>query len=143
MGAIRASEMAEFGMRGFGSIYQMFRLDKTYPDDEVTLLHSSEQPYVPLSEPLVHLRFYVKFLASANILSDHDAASLVDWLRNRWYGDRSVRNVLAWIKEHHGHKTEQSAKEAAELVDFRLKQRDLKAFLELTPWRKNGTDKYI
>jgi hypothetical protein len=142
MGAIRASEMAELGMQGFGSVYEIFHNNKSFPDDEVAVLHSAEPPYFSISEPLLHLRFYVHYLSTASILLEDEATSLVEWLQNRWYGERSIKSALSWIKEHRGAEAENRAKKAAELFDFRLKQHDLKAFLKIAPWRKNGIEKY-
>ena len=55
MGAIRACEMRDLGVRGFGNVYRRFVADPELRDDEVALLHESEPPYRALSEPLLRL----------------------------------------------------------------------------------------
>lgn len=57
MGALRAAELAPFGMRGIGEVYRMYTSDEIDGDDEVGVLHGpAERGYPALTVALVNLR---------------------------------------------------------------------------------------
>src|SRR5262249_34943349 len=57
MGALRAAELAPFGMRGIGRIFAAYRHGDIDGDDEVAVLHgSAEAGYRALTEALVNIR---------------------------------------------------------------------------------------
>lgn len=57
MGALRALELAPYGMIGIGRIVRWYRSGEIEGDDEVALLHADEElGYLPLSLPLVDIR---------------------------------------------------------------------------------------
>jgi hypothetical protein len=55
MGALRAVELADRGMRGLGRVFELYRRGRLTADDEVALVFCPES-LRPLSEPLVNLR---------------------------------------------------------------------------------------
>lgn len=58
MGALRAAELADFGMQGVGRIFEAYRDGTLTEDDEVAVLHGPpELGYVALTEPMVNIRF--------------------------------------------------------------------------------------
>jgi hypothetical protein len=57
MGALRAAELAPFGMIGVGNVYRAFADGRLIGDDEVALLHGpAHLGWEPLTEPLVNVR---------------------------------------------------------------------------------------
>src|SRR5262245_35033808 len=57
MGALRAAELAQFGMEGVGEVYEAFRRGEIEDDDEVAVAHAhAEQGYRALSEAMVNIR---------------------------------------------------------------------------------------
>ncbi len=57
MGALRAAELADFGMVGIGTIFEDFARGALQDDDEVTLVHAeADADYRPGSEALVNIR---------------------------------------------------------------------------------------
>jgi hypothetical protein len=57
MGALRAAETEPFGMVGVGEIYRMYANGELIDDDEVVMVHGSEDTgYRRLSEPMVNVR---------------------------------------------------------------------------------------
>lgn len=57
MGALRAAELAPFGMIGVGQIYEAYARGYLVGDDEVAVLHGpAELDWAPLTEPLVNVR---------------------------------------------------------------------------------------
>ncbi|GGP00019.1 TfuA-like protein [Wenjunlia tyrosinilytica] len=63
MGALRAAELAAFGMRGVGWVFEAYRDGVIEDDDEVAIAHAGrEDDFVPTSEAMVNIR---RTLASA------------------------------------------------------------------------------
>src|SRR3990167_4481413 len=68
MGALRAAELAEFGMQGVGEIYHAYREKKLIDDDEVALLHTSGPDYQALTIPMVNIRATLQRAVEEKIL---------------------------------------------------------------------------
>jgi len=94
MGAIRAYELRECGMHGFGEVYRRFFLEDDFRDDEVALLHEPEPPYRAQSEPLVHIRVAVDDLVNQGVLASLAAARVIDAMSRVWFG----RRTLPWLR---------------------------------------------
>jgi hypothetical protein len=99
MGAIRAAEMKTLGMKGYGFVYNLFANDPTLRDDEVALLHSIEDPYLPLSEPLINIRYALSQLQNNVTISKKDSQTIIDLLKQDWYGDRTLNRLSKLLKE--------------------------------------------
>src|SRR5262245_36821368 len=57
MGALRAAELAPFGMIGAGKVYEQFARGELEDDDEVAVIHeTAERGYTPRSDAMVNLR---------------------------------------------------------------------------------------
>ncbi len=87
MGALRAAELAPFGMKGVGTIWKAFATGKLVADDEVAVTHlPAEYGYRATSDALVNLR---DGIARAPHLSAKLRAALVELARKRHYRERS------------------------------------------------------
>ena len=88
MGALRAAELAPFGMIGVGKIYRAFARGELVADDEVAVAHlPAAQGFRPVSDALVNLRFG---LARAPVA----AARFIELARARFYRERSWRRLV-------------------------------------------------
>ncbi|HEY0195542.1 MAG TPA: TfuA domain-containing protein, partial [Kofleriaceae bacterium] len=97
MGALRAAELAPFGMRGVGSIYRAFARGTLTADDEVAVAHlPAEYGYRATSDALVNLR---DGLARAPMLTARTRAALVELARRRFYRTRSWAQLIADARE--------------------------------------------
>ncbi len=97
MGALRAVELADFGMRGVGQVYTAFAEGRLSDDDEVTIVHgSAENDYRPGSEAMVNVRATLVDAVTQGVIDHtiHDA--LVAHVKALYYPDRSYSAVLAW-----------------------------------------------
>ncbi len=57
MGALRAAELAQFGMEGVGAVFEAYRDGVLEDDDEVAVIHGpAELGYPMLSEAMVNIR---------------------------------------------------------------------------------------
>ncbi|MGE0548240.1 MAG: TfuA-like protein [Kofleriaceae bacterium] len=92
MGALRAAELAAFGMRGVGAIFRMYARGELVADDEVAIVHLPEDHgYRPASDALVNLRHGI---ARAPMLSASTRTKLIELARRRFYADRSWSRLL-------------------------------------------------
>lgn len=93
MGALRAAELAAFGMRGVGAIYRDFARGALIGDDEVAVAHlPAEHGYRATSDALVNLR---DGLARAPMLSPRLRGQLVALARAPFYRERSWDRLIA------------------------------------------------
>lgn len=93
MGALRAAELAPFGMIGIGAIYRAFRSGALVADDEVAVAHlPAAQNYRPISDALVNLR---DGIARAPMLTAATRDKLVALARARFYRERSWNQLIA------------------------------------------------
>lgn len=69
MGALRATELAPFGMIGTGSIFEAYRSGRLTGDDEVALVHATERwAWKPLTVPMVEVRATLVAACRAGLL---------------------------------------------------------------------------
>jgi hypothetical protein len=69
MGALRAAELASYGMAGIGTIYRMYRRGSWSDDDEVAVLHAPrELSYQPLSEPMADIRITLRRMTARRVI---------------------------------------------------------------------------
>lgn len=95
MGALRAAELHQFGMIGFGVIFEWYRDGLIDGDDEVALWHGPEEyDFRPLSEPLVNIRYTLLKAVEDNYLTRDQAQKLTEHARQVYYPDRSFRQLL-------------------------------------------------
>jgi hypothetical protein len=95
MGALRAAELAPYGMRGIGAIFAMFRSGQLEDDDEVAVLHDPPQSgYRPRSVALVDLRATVARAQTASIVDDDTAALIVASAKALFYPERTYRAAV-------------------------------------------------
>ncbi|MFF0142959.1 TfuA-like protein [Streptomyces sp. NPDC005227] len=87
MGALRAAELAPYGMVGVGRIFEDYRSGVLDADDEVAVLHTDDGR--PLSEALVNLRAALTRAAADGQLHTTEAEHLVDLARSLPYTVRS------------------------------------------------------
>jgi hypothetical protein len=70
MGALRAAELADFGMEGVGAIYQAYRDGVLEDDDEVAVVHEPEEHgFRPASEAMVDIRCTLAAAVAAGVIS--------------------------------------------------------------------------
>ncbi|MFF3062641.1 TfuA-like protein [Streptomyces sp. NPDC057909] len=72
MGALRAAELAAFGMIGHGRIFTDYHRGVITADDEVALLHGTEaEDYQSYTEALVNVRYALTDAATQGLLPAH------------------------------------------------------------------------
>ncbi|WP_404950851.1 TfuA-like protein [Streptomyces sp. ARC12] len=87
MGALRAAELAPYGMVGIGRIFEDFRSGALDADDEVAVLHTDDGR--PLSEALVNLRAALTRAAADGQMETTEATRLANLAHSLPYTRRS------------------------------------------------------
>ena len=95
IGALRAVEMAPFGMIGIGAIFRAFARGSLTADDEVALVHATaEHGWKPHSVPLVDVRATLCRARRAGILDRAQARAILRQAQKIHYVDRVWAELL-------------------------------------------------
>jgi hypothetical protein len=93
MGALRAAELAAYGMIGVGSAYRLFRHGVLTDDDEVCLIHlPREFKYRPLSIPMVNFRITLRRMKCKKMLRPDGEVALISELKALHFSERTREN---------------------------------------------------
>jgi hypothetical protein len=96
MGALRAAELAAFGMVGVGRIFEQYRSGLLDADDEVAVAHlSAEHGYKRVSDALVDIRATLEAAVAARACTAALAGALVVEAQAMFYADRTWRAIVA------------------------------------------------
>ena len=95
MGALRAAELAAFGMTGVGAIFEAYRDGLLEDDDEVAVAHgSAEDNYRTGSDAMVNIRSTLARAQADGILDSTVAGLLQQIAKDLFYPDRSYAHIL-------------------------------------------------
>lgn len=97
IGALRAAELADFGAVGVGRVFDAFRSNRLRDDDEVAIIHASEDDdYRPVADAMVNIRETLDKGVRENAISKEAAAALQDHAKSLFYPDRSFAELWRW-----------------------------------------------
>jgi hypothetical protein len=133
IGAIRAFELRDEGMHGFGYVYEQLSRHEDFTDDEMCLLHFPEDPWFPLTEALVNLRHALDLRGTALGISADAGARALATLSRAWFGDRTPEFMQAALVD-----AGVPAPDAQALLAWtaanRVKSLDLQRLMQIRPW---------
>jgi hypothetical protein len=96
MGALRAAELAPFGMRGVGSIFRDYARGVLVADDEVAVAHApADYGYRAMSDALVNIRYGLTQAARRRVINPAQEPILLELARRRFYRERSWSQLIA------------------------------------------------
>lgn len=96
MGALRAAELAPFGMIGVGTIFRDYARGTLVADDEVAVAHlPAELGYRPVSDALVNIRYGLARAVKARVIAAATAPRLVEVAARRFFRERTWAQLLA------------------------------------------------
>lgn len=91
MGALRAAELADFGMVGVGEVFERFRDGTFEDDDEVAVVHApAEEGYRAISEAMVNIRATLRAAGQAGVISEAIRDALERKAKALFYPDRQL-----------------------------------------------------
>jgi hypothetical protein len=95
IGALRAVELADYGMIGVGEVFGAFRDGILQDDDEVALLHGpAELGFPQLTDALVDIRATVAAAVELGLIVPAQAEEFVAAAKGLFYKDRSYDAAL-------------------------------------------------
>ncbi len=90
MGALRAAELNQFGMMGYGEVYDDFASERLNDDDEVAVLHGPpETGWLPLTDAMIDIRYHANNAVGAGVLSASQAAEVIAHAKTEFFKRRS------------------------------------------------------
>lgn len=96
MGALRAAELAAFGMEGVGAIFEALRRGELEDDDEVAVAHGpAEDGYRAMSEAMVNIRSTLDAAAAARVIGAATRDALERIAKALFYPDRCYPIILS------------------------------------------------
>ena len=130
LGALRAVELAPFGMLGVGRVFEAFRSGALDGDDEVALLHApAENGYRPLTVALVEVRFTLERLIDSGVVPAGNAGRLAGALKALPFTERDPRRLADLAQKFLGE--EAAAALRRELAARSVKAADARQALEM------------
>jgi hypothetical protein len=95
MGALRAAELAPFGMIGVGAVFESYRDGALEDDDEVAVAHASvEHDYRAGSEAMVNIRATLARARTEGVVDAVVHAALERIAKQLFYPERSYGRIL-------------------------------------------------
>lgn len=96
MGALRAAELAPFGMEGVGEVFRAYSEGEIDADDEVAVAHAAaEDGYRPVSEAMVNIRATLRAALDQGAISPEARLAFERIAREQYYPDRCYPALLA------------------------------------------------
>jgi hypothetical protein len=93
MGALRASELDDFGMIGVGRVYSYYKNGLIEADDDVAVVFNP-QTLEQLSEAIVTMGYNFRLAVNEDLINEEDFKSLVQTAKSIYYPKRTYRKVL-------------------------------------------------
>jgi hypothetical protein len=95
MGALRAAELADFGMVGVGRVFDAYRCGELSDDDEVALVHADASGgWRPASEPMVNIRATLRAASASGLLADAEREALESLAKATFFPERTYDGLL-------------------------------------------------
>jgi hypothetical protein len=102
MGALRAVELAAFGMEGVGSVFEAYRRGELLDDDEVAVAHGpADRGFAPTSEAMVNIRATLAAAEASELIGPGTHAALVKTAKAAYYPDRNFPTLLRQARHDH------------------------------------------
>jgi len=93
MGALRASELDDFGMVGIGQVYSDYRNGVVESDDDVAVVINPET-MEQLSEALISMKYTFKVALKKELINETDYNILLKTAKSIYYPKRTYTKVL-------------------------------------------------
>jgi hypothetical protein len=95
IGALRAAELADFGMKGVGAIFHQFYTGALADDDELAIMHGpKELEYIQLTEAMINVRATIAEALTLGIIARPIATALLGIAKSLFYKDRTYEAIL-------------------------------------------------
>lgn len=101
MGALRAAELAGYGMVGHGEVFRLFASGEIEDDDEVAVTHGpSELGYPVCSEAMVNIRATLAAAQKLGVLSISSRGKIEGIAKSLFFADRTIDEIVFRAKHY-------------------------------------------
>lgn len=136
MGALRAAELAPFGVEGVGEVFEAYARGDIDGDDEVAVVHEpGERGFAPMSEALVNVRAWLRAAALSELLPKAAAAAVVREVKRWHFTERTAARLHRLVHEVAGSRADACMDR---LAAANLKRHDALRLLQLVAHRLRG-----
>ncbi len=123
MGALRAAELAPYGMIGVGQVFEWYRDAVIIDDDEVALVHTNDDSFRTSLTPMVNVRATLSKAVKENIINRLQAEALLSSIKAQPYYNRflfeeaqKLPALSAWLQKHYIDQKQLDAKQVLQSV---------------------------
>lgn len=103
MGALRAAELAPYGMKGVGKIFEAYRRGELEDDDEVAVGHGPEEyGYLPVTDAMVNIRATLAAATNAGVISRRAHARFMEIAKCIYYKERTYAELFEAAERQKG-----------------------------------------
>jgi hypothetical protein len=150
MGALRAAELAAFGMYGVGRVFQDYVSGRLEDDDEVAITHGpADFGYRAFSEAMVNIRYTLQKAFAAGMISESTYVALLRIAKSAPYRLRTYQllhdegglmglpqdelgALRAWLPQGRVDQKRDDARQMLFAIKERLEQRKVSSDIEFT-----------
>ena len=126
LGALRANELKDFGMIGFGWVYDFIKENEPVDDSIVALIHkSADENYEPITFAKIEIIYFLKQLIKKKLITNLDIKEVSNKLMRGFFEKFSTKEVEKILKEYEINNFKNLISEHYESI----KMLDLKNFL--------------
>ena len=142
MGALRAAELADFGMVGIGQIYQWLKSGEIEDDDEVAIGHGPKQAnFVSFTDAMVDMRAIFRAARVDQVISNATEDLLLQASKKTFYLERTYERSLSLAMQMGADRLEikdlefwlQANKRCLKKADARLLLKTVERFIGSNP----------
>ena len=131
MGALRAAELWQFGMIGLGRIFRLFRSGSWTDDDEVAVVHATEElDFQPLSDAMANIRFTLRRLRQQGLTTRVVEQDLIGRMKAKHFSERTRDELRRQSTELLGRSTARRFMAAFEREYIDVKRHDARLLIE-------------
>jgi hypothetical protein len=98
MGALRATELARYGMMGVGQIFELFASGELDADDEVAMVFD-QSSMLPVSVPLVNMRIAVAEALRRGVITEETRRLFIEEAQRIYFPERTFKRVLHHVED--------------------------------------------
>ena len=131
IGALRAAELGPFGMHGIGTVYQLYHDGTIDADDEVAVLHASnDYDYRCVTEALVNIRATCANASRVGVMNESDARLIVETAAAMPFHRRSWPDITAAITPVVGRSHADALRQRYQEARVDLKRQDARQMVD-------------
>jgi hypothetical protein len=133
VGALRATELEQYGMGGIGTIFQWFKNEQLFEDDAVMVKYN-QCTCERLSDPLVNMIFGFSRAVRDGIITPNDERILLAIARKIYFLDRTYSRVFQEAEVSVPRERLSALSDYLSLHECDLQRRDAVCLLQSVPW---------